>query len=498
MLQRLGLSCARDAFLAALDAAAQARDCRAFILIDALNEGAGREMWRMNLAGMLEVIRAFPHLGLAVTCRISYKELITPEGLPSDRLVEVHHPGFADHEGVATERYFDHYGIERPTIPLLIPEFTNPLFLKLFCEGPNKRGLTQFPAGMTRLTAVITFFVDAINQGLARPDRLNYRAADRPVWRAVEALSARMAAARRAWVELGEARSVVDACLPGSSGWEATLYRQMVSEGVLAEDAVYRYSADGARREVIEVVRFPYERFADHLIVRHLLDAHVTLDDPAVAFEPSWPLGALVATEQDSCTNAGWIEALSVQLPERFGVELVDAVPWAREWEPLGKAFLASFVWRNPTAFTPRSELALDELLGDAGWRAEAYEVLLMVAPISDHPFNARWLHEHLWQLLMPKRALPWQRRERRQAAQRSDAPRQPLAEDGAGPRCLGRGEGQGQLLRGAIPPHCPAAGREAGRYRRGPQPPDGDLPRAEERCLLRGPGRGLLRPPIA
>ena len=38
----LGLSCTREEFLGALEAAAQARGTRAVILIDALNEGQGK------------------------------------------------------------------------------------------------------------------------------------------------------------------------------------------------------------------------------------------------------------------------------------------------------------------------------------------------------------------------------------------------------------------------------------------------------------------------
>ena len=119
-----------EEFLGALEAAAQAHRTRAIILIDALNEGQGKALWKKHLAGILLAVSKSPWLGIAISVRTSYEGTIVPEGLVPSRLIRAEHHGFAEHEYEATKTFFDHFGIQRPSIPLLVPEFQNPLFLK--------------------------------------------------------------------------------------------------------------------------------------------------------------------------------------------------------------------------------------------------------------------------------------------------------------------------------------------------------------------------------
>ena len=87
----LGLKCSREEFLAALDVAAEARNCRALILIDALNEGEARHIWKQHLGGILAVLRRYTRLGLAITVRSSYEDLVVPDNLIDTRLLRAVH-----------------------------------------------------------------------------------------------------------------------------------------------------------------------------------------------------------------------------------------------------------------------------------------------------------------------------------------------------------------------------------------------------------------------
>ncbi len=149
IVRLLGLDCTKDEFLGALEAAAQASRCRLLIFIDALNEGEGRGLWQKHLSGMLTALVRSPWLGIVVSVRKSYEDLVVPEGLVPTRLVRVEHYGFQEHEYEAVHRFFSHYGIQ-PTSPLLVPEFSNPLFLKLFCQGLKNYGLRVRPSGIPR------------------------------------------------------------------------------------------------------------------------------------------------------------------------------------------------------------------------------------------------------------------------------------------------------------------------------------------------------------
>ena len=89
-------------------------------------------------------------------------------------------------------RFFVHHGIQ-PTTPLLLPEFTNPLFLKLFCQGVKANGWQQVPLGLRGITAILDMLLDATNIRLSKPDRMNYDLASNPVRKATDILVQMMA-----------------------------------------------------------------------------------------------------------------------------------------------------------------------------------------------------------------------------------------------------------------------------------------------------------------
>lgn len=210
----LGLSCTKEEFLGALEAAGQAKRSKALIFIDALNEGEGKKLWKKHFAGMLATLSRFPRLGIAVSVRSPYEDVVIPQHLDSDLLVRETHHGFADHEYQATRTFFDHFGIKRPSVPLLNPEFQNPLFLKLFCVGLKNRGMTEVPTGFYGITTVFNFLIDSVNEKLATEDYLNFDEKSRVVQKAMQKLAEKMAENDKQWLTREEAQSAVDAFLP--------------------------------------------------------------------------------------------------------------------------------------------------------------------------------------------------------------------------------------------------------------------------------------------
>ncbi len=137
-----------------------------------LMKGDGRTAMGQFLGGgCLPAVAARPSLGIAVSVRSSYEDLVIPSGLVPDRLSRVEHTGFAEHEYDAVHRFFEHFGIE-PTVPLLVPEFSNPLFLKIVCTTIRNQGLTQIPVGLQGITALLHMFIESVHQKLCR--RMNY------------------------------------------------------------------------------------------------------------------------------------------------------------------------------------------------------------------------------------------------------------------------------------------------------------------------------------
>jgi hypothetical protein len=403
IIRLLGLSCTRDEFLGALEAAAQVCGGRALIMIDALNEGEGKTLWSKHLGGILAAISRYPWIGLAVSIRTSYETLAIPSGLVPGRLVREEHHGFADYEYEATKTFFDHFGIQRPAVPLLIPEFQNPLFLKLFCQGLKNRDLTKIPPGLRGVTAIFRFFIESVNEKLSGPEYLDFDPKSAIVYRAAEKLAEMMAVAGQRWLPHSQAKDAVNSVLPRDQ-YEKSLFRHLISEGVISEDRFYV-----GDDQWVEGIRFSYERFADHFVVQYLLDKHLNLDDPSQAFLPGQPLEPYVRDENACWLHRGLIEAFSIQLPERIGRELVELVPGCARYHPVREAFVESLIWREPKAISDTAvRYVNDEVIRYEDTHDKFLDALLTVASNPDHPFNADFLHKNLMRLQLAERDAWW------------------------------------------------------------------------------------------
>lgn len=385
VLQHLDLTgLSAEEFIGALEASAQASGERAMIAIDAINEGTGRTVWPTHLAAFLAQVERSPWLGVVLSVRSSYEEVVIPSEV-RDRVLFVTHHGFREHEYDATKTFFVHYGLELPSTPLLAPEFQNPLFLKTLCRGLNEQGHQRLPRGFHGISAVFNLYLDAVNARLAQ--QLGYDPRTPLVRRAVDAFAAALVDANERWLQREQAAQVVDALLPNRD-FERSLSRGLVAEGVLAEDSLLREGTTGH-----DVVYVAYERLADHLVAKALLDKVPVPPDWAAAFSANGVLSAAVA---DEYIPPGLLEALFIQVAERTDTELLTFAPQLAARWGTGPAFRQSLIWRSNASFSDATRKVLNDLSEDEHDLHETLEVLLTVATVPEHPLNASFLDRRL------------------------------------------------------------------------------------------------------
>ena len=91
--------------------------------------------------------------------------------------LKLSHRGFEGKSSDAIQLFFKYSNIALPSVPLLLPEFKNPLFLKVFCEGLQKNGLTKIVEGIQGISSVFSLFIDGVERELTfrwRPLLLKY------------------------------------------------------------------------------------------------------------------------------------------------------------------------------------------------------------------------------------------------------------------------------------------------------------------------------------
>jgi hypothetical protein len=401
ILKILGLTCPVDDFLGALNAAGELRQCRALIFIDAVNEGEGISVWPKHLAGMLVQLRKYPWIGIALSVRETYLDAIIPRTIGDD-MVRVRHFGFSGSESLAVTSFFAHYKIATPGIPLLQPEFSNPLFLMLFCEGIATRGMSHVPDGLEGLTAVFAFFLDSINEKLSKPEHLDFDPKSRLVHQAVEIIASQMASSERQWLPRGDVQTLLQT-IHSATGWKMSLLHHLLGEGILSQDLF------GRGTETVEGIRFSYERFTDHQIAMLYLKRFLDAGNPASSFASEMPLGMLLKDESTSWRNGGIIAAFAIQIPEQTGKELIELAPHCVRFRPVTNAMIESFMWRKNTAYSPATLDYINRHLfpyRDTG--DEMLRTLIAVSTQPGHPYNAELLHRNLMRRTMPNRDAWW------------------------------------------------------------------------------------------
>ena len=393
VLQQLDLTqWSAEDFVGALEAVAQATNARVMVMIDALNEGAGRAIWPDHMSAFLQLIARSPWIAVAVSVRSNYEELVLPTSV-IESATRVTHEGFADHEYDASKTFFKHYGIELPSTPLLAPEYRSPLFLKSICIGLKEAGHTRLPRGFHGISQVFRLYTGAINARLAKS--LDFDPKSQLVHKALKLFIAAFPSHRQQWLSRSDAMTLVDSLLPGRN-FQSSLYRSLVGEGLLVESLV-RIGDDDER----EFVHLGYERLADHFTAESILEQVNQAKDSQSSTEKT-------LTEDDKRLSSGVLESLFIQAPEMVQQELMDFAPSTLSHWQWRDVYRQSLIWRAPDAFSDRTLHWFNQSLARDSDETNAVEIVLTLASVPDHPWNADFLDRQLRKRSMADRDAWW------------------------------------------------------------------------------------------
>jgi hypothetical protein len=417
-----GLANSGAELLGELNRLGAATNVRALLMIDAINEGS-QEIWRNQLQSLASAIRQWPNVGLVVSCRRPFDEAIVTEQA-ARRLVVLEHFGFQDQEFDAQLEYFSFYDLPAPSVPLITPEFTRPLFLKILCEGlknlgrrSQQRKLREIASGQKGMTYVLEYYTKNVGRGIEVDLGLDHGSC----WLALKGdktdagLAGRMAAQGSDWLSTEDAIASLEASLALAKQQAEDVLRRFIHEGLLAT-VVRRPDS-----RVVAGVQFSYQRFGDHLIARHLLDAHLeTATEQSLrrCFYRNRPLGRPFRLNQwgHQFEDPGIAAALMLEFPERMkrsllSHELLNHLPKAtRRVSPVKEVFLDGLYWRSADAFTDDTDRLVSFFLTqvDDWTRDETFEVLVGLATRPTHPYSATRLSDYLSQQTMPLRDQAW------------------------------------------------------------------------------------------
>ena len=409
ILGRLGADGSAERFLQALDSAAESANRRALFLVDALNEGAGAPLWRHQVASLLATLARYENIVCVLSCRREYLKHVIP-GSVQDGLVQLEVVGFVtpEEQRAAALVYMDKKGIARPSFPWLTEEFTNPLFLRSVCVALHREGKHEFPVGLVGIKKILALYVDSVARHLvAEYEGTNDLVA--PTYATLLAISRAMATARRDYISRSAADAIArEQFASFSKGSQRTWLELLRGGGLFRFDPDPELDEESSvpLPESIDVVRFSFQRFQDQLTAEALLK---DVKDVTRAVGKGGALHFMTDPSTWGLLGAGLIDALANQVPERYRVELVDVLPGGlKRWrydDTMRSAFSESVRLRAPEAFSARTTELFETWLATGG---RSVSLLLALATVPDHPWNAEGMHARLSSTSLPQRDVRW------------------------------------------------------------------------------------------
>ena len=412
IIQQLNLNISKKQLLEELSDSAEKMNERAVIVIDALNETSQRDFWKTNLNKVINEIKKYPNIGLVISIRTGFEKEIISENLEND-FFYIEHPGFLFKEWEAVTKFFNEFELPLPEIPLLTPEFQNPLFLLLFCKAFKDRrknnGTKQIFKGHEGATYIFESFVKGMSKKISKEFKIpNTR--QNNIWnKVIKEIASKMVEQNRDRITEEQIISLIQTAYPSID--YNNFLMELEKNLLISKTPIFskeKQDYDGF------CFRFPFQKFSDHLIGRYLFKKYKTefrksnrkLCDAKKFFSKRRKIGKFL----DNWANKGVVEALSVQCPEYLGHELIEVAPYLlKNLHAIApRAFLESLIWRKPNAFPQNIKHTLS-LINKIKLRFDdVFDAILTITSVKSHPFNAKFLHNYLSRFSMAKRDSFW------------------------------------------------------------------------------------------
>ncbi|MDP9954792.1 hypothetical protein J2X97_000429 [Epilithonimonas hungarica] len=398
----LDIKDSKDEFLGAINSKAESIKSRIIIYIDAINEGEGKEIWQEQLNGLLEDIKAFPNIGLVITIRSTYKDIVLPDNF-LEKIAHFEHRGF-DNLYNATKVFFAHYNIQEPPIPILNPEFNNPLFLKLFCKGLSDNGLKTIPQNYDNLNIIFDYLIESVNKSLSKKFGYNHKDFNL-VNEAIEVIVSEMIKHPSFQISRKDANVLFKEHFKNDVINSRNILRELINENILNENAIYNTITEKYDKEI---VYFSYERLGDYLIAKTLLSEDIKIIEKEKRITSDCKINEYIKSENAININQSLIEAFSIIIPEKTDFELYELLENNQVYD-IGEAFLDSLIWRNKNTI---GEKANDYINGYItrikGLKDKFLEILIQLSVREDHFLNSYYLDNFLSGMKMNQRDYYW------------------------------------------------------------------------------------------
>lgn len=222
LMVKLDIKCKKADFLKALQDYHQ----RVVIVIDGINEGAGSSYWQNHLNSFMNLIGGYNNIQLIVSYRSTDNNNWFDQYSKEDGHTLYEHHGF-EGSPAAIEFMFKSYSLPMPSFPLYGPEWSNPMFLTLYCRSHELSKKSLLYQGKLD---IVDSYITEINKNLS--NKLDYNNKHNLVDEALKALANILINRMKAFIPMDEAFKVIDS-ITKSFSIRKDFFNSLSEEGIL-------------------------------------------------------------------------------------------------------------------------------------------------------------------------------------------------------------------------------------------------------------------------
>lgn len=380
-----------DDFLDALECKSHIDKSRIIVLVDALDDGKGPNLWNRYLPGFFDKISKRNRISFIFSIRTTFlndsneqnpHKLKIPQ---TSNIVKIEITGFQDNYNARIE-FFEHYKIQFSNRYMLSPELNNPLFLKIFCESLNNYGIHEIPNDLEGFSTIMNFYISSINLKLAHKCRYypDINLVNKVLIQLMENDMGNQD------IPIEKANELIISTL-NDYPFRHMFLQKLLEEGILIK---FPGSSSGL------IINITFQRFKDYIIVKHYvnsLNMNQFLEFLKELLNNTTPY------------NKRILDMLSIYLPEKFDIEIYELLDDdLKSDSELMDSFIQSLKWRRNSINEKVFEYINNHILKDYGTGQIFLETLISLAPIENHLFNAYRTHKMLKHLTLSERDGFW------------------------------------------------------------------------------------------
>ena len=401
IISKIGFAGTFPEFLSSFNQIGNQVGSRSLLMIDALNEGDHANLWKNRLSGLIKSLKDYPAIGLVVSVRDTYYDDVIPDDIEANnKATVIEHKGFMGLEYEAVKQFCMAYELNLPNVPILTPEFCNPLFLKIICDTLEASGEKDFPKGFNGVSSLF-------NQYFCTQDKQFEKKRAEYKYREVVSASVRLLAipifeAKYNLLSKQEADRMIQTAFPACP----SLLADLIDNNILLK------TKSQSSEEKEDCVVFCYQRISDFIIAKETIKQYQDWEAFAGSVKEDKALREIIV--ESHWLYKGILEAFAILIPETYGHEITELIRFIPK-KDLNRNFNSCLDFITEAQISSLNWRSIESINKDA-IRGFLYSKVCRINPdtwyyklaelsiIPKHPFNADYFHAMMMRGSMPQR----------------------------------------------------------------------------------------------